>query len=159
MTTPELDQQCTTFATELEAYLSKIVTLGNFELEVEVSVREPHQVWVNFSGEDVPLLLGHNAELLNTLEYLASRVFARYLRGEIRLRFDAGSYRAHREHELRLMATAAAERVKRFGRPFTLAPMTSFERRIIHTALLEDTSVRTESIGDGEERKVVIHPA
>jgi len=51
-----------------------------------------------------------------------------------------------------------AEQVKTKGRPFTLEPMLAYERRIIHLALADDPDVTTESVGEGETRKVVITP-
>jgi len=53
----------------------------------------------------------------------------------------------------------AAERVQASRQPFRLNPMSSRERRIVHLALKDMTGVRTESIGMGEDRQVVIHPA
>lgn len=146
-----------TFASELDQFLTKLISHGGFELHPTVKIQS-NTLYVNFTGEDVPLLLGHNAEFLNIVEYLASRVFSHYLQGETRMKFDAGSYRSRREHELHLMAEAAAERVKRYRKPFTLNPMTSAERRVVHLALSHDSGVRTESIGDGDDRKIVIHP-
>jgi spoIIIJ-associated protein len=61
--------------------------------------------------------------------------------------------------ELRMTARVAAERVQTSKQPFRLNPMSSRERRIVHLALKEMPGVRTESVGMGEERQVVIHPA
>ena len=110
-------------------------------------------------GEDVALLLGHNAELLDALEYLGNRVSSRLTGEDARIVFDSGNYRARREKELRLMAEKAAEKVRSTHMPFSFDPMTANERRIIHLTLSEDSSVRTESRGDGENRKLVIFPA
>jgi len=114
---------------------------------------------VQVDGEDVPLLLGHNAELLDALEYLGNRVSSRLSGEENRIVFDSHNYRARREKELRLMAEKAAEKVRSTHVPFSFDPMTANERRIIHLTLSEDSSVRTESRGDGENRKLVIFPA
>ena len=114
---------------------------------------------IQVRGDDVALLLGHNAELLDALEYLANRVLVRASGEEARLVFDSGGYRARREKELRLMAEKAAEKVRLSRIPFTFDPMTPNERRIIHLALSNDASVTTESQGNGENRKVTIRPA
>jgi spoIIIJ-associated protein len=113
---------------------------------------------VQVQGDDVALLLGHKAELLDALEYLANRVFARSSGEEGRLVFDSGGYRARREKELRLMAEKAAEKVRLSRIPFSFDPMTPNELRIIHLALSNDASVTTESQGNGENRKVTIRP-
>jgi len=110
-------------------------------------------------GDDVALLLGHNAELLDALEYLGNRVLNRLSGEEGRLSFDSGTYRARRERELRLMAEKAAEKVRSTRVPFSFDPMNANERRIIHLSLSQDPSVRTESRGDGDNRKLIIYPA
>ena len=114
---------------------------------------------IQVRGDDVALLLGHNAELLDALEYLGNRVLARASGEETRLIFDSLGYRARREKELRLMAEKAAEKVRLSRIPFSFDPMTPNERRIIHLALANDESVTTESQGNGENRKVTIRPA
>ncbi len=114
---------------------------------------------VQVRGSDIALLLGHNAELLDALEYLGNRLVARSAGEETRIVFDSGSYRAQRERELRLMAEKAAERVRGSRIPFSFDPMNPNERRIIHLALAEDATVKTESQGNGENRKVTIYPA
>ena len=114
---------------------------------------------VHVSGDDVPLLLGHNAELLDALEYLGNRILARTSGEDGRIVFDSGNYRARREKELRLMAEKAAEKVRSTRLPFSFDPMTANERRIIHLTLAQDATVRTESRGDGENRKLIIYPA
>ena len=114
---------------------------------------------IQVRGDDVALLLGHNAELLDALEYLGNRVLARASGEESKLVFDSNGYRARREKELRLMAEKAAEKVRLSRIPFNLDPMTPNERRIIHLALANDASVTTESQGNGENRKVTIRPA
>jgi spoIIIJ-associated protein len=110
-------------------------------------------------GDDVALLLGRNAELLDALEYLGNRILARSSGEEAKIVFDSGGYRARREKELRLMAEKAAEKVSTSRIPFTFDPMTPNERRIIHLALANDSSVTTESQGNGENRKVTVRPA
>lgn len=110
-------------------------------------------------GDDVALLLGHNAELLDALEYLGNRVLARASGEENRIVFDSSGYRARRERELFMMAEKAAEKVRSSRIPFTFDPMTPNERRIIHLALAGDSSVMTESQGNGENRKVTVRPA
>ena len=114
---------------------------------------------VQVRGSDIALLLGHNAELLDSLEYLGNRLVARSAGVETRIIFDSGSYRAQRERELRLMAEKAAERVRASRIPFSFDPMNPNERRIIHLALAEDAAVKTESQGNGENRKVTIYPS
>jgi spoIIIJ-associated protein len=129
-------------------------------LDLSASLEETGEGFrVQVRGSDIALLLGHNAELLDALEYLGNRLVTRSAGEETRIIFDSGSYRAQRERELRLMAEKAAERVRSSRIPFSFDPMNPNERRIIHLALAEDAAVKTESQGNGENRKVTIYPA
>jgi spoIIIJ-associated protein len=133
--------------------------LGSSGLDLNaVACRTEDGVSIQVTGSDVALLLGHNAELLDALEYLGNRALARAAGEETRLVFDSGGYRARREKELRLMAEKAAEKVRLSRIPFSFDPMTPNERRIIHLALAGDDTVMTESQGNGENRKVTIRP-
>jgi spoIIIJ-associated protein len=133
--------------------------LGSSGLDLEAGADHTEDGFkIQVRGDDVALLLGHNAELLDALEYLGNRILARASGDEARLVFDSGSYRARREKELRLMAEKAAERVRLSRIPFSFDPMTPNERRIIHLALAGDATVTTESQGNGENRKVTIRP-
>jgi len=114
---------------------------------------------IQVRGEDVALLLGHNAELLDALEYLGNRVHARASGEEARLVFDSLGDHGRREKESRFMRENGAEKGRLSRIPFSLDPMIPNERRIIHLALPNDASVTTESQGNGENRKVTIRPA
>jgi spoIIIJ-associated protein len=114
---------------------------------------------VQVRGEDVAILLGHNAELLDALEYLGNRILSKGREEETHIVFDSGNYRTRREKELLLMAEKAAEKVRLTKIPFKFDPMSSHERRIIHVALANEAGIRTESKGNGEERRLVVFPA
>ncbi|HWN98882.1 MAG TPA: R3H domain-containing nucleic acid-binding protein [Blastocatellia bacterium] len=134
--------------------------LGASGLDLKAAAEQAaDELKVQVRGSDVALLLGHNAELLDALEYLGNRSLARHAGEEMHIVFDSGSYRAHREKELRLMAEKAAEKVRTSRTPFSFTPMSANERRIIHLALAEDATVVTESQGSGENRKVTVRPA
>jgi spoIIIJ-associated protein len=133
--------------------------LGSSGLALKAGADQDEEgIRIQVRGDDVALLLGHNAELLDALEYLGNRVLARASGEERRLVFDSLGYRSRREKELRLMAEKAAEKVRLSRIPFSFDPMTPNERRIIHLALANDASVTTESQGNGENRKVTIRP-
>ena len=134
--------------------------LGSSGLDLKAGADHAEEgLRIQVGGDDVALLLGHNAELLDALEYLGNRVLARASGEETKLVFDSLGYRARREKELRLMAEKAAEKVRLSRIPFSFDPMIPNERRIIHLALANDNSVTTESQGNGENRKVTIRPA
>jgi len=138
----------------LEEFLRLFIQSARLDLTflVETSAETDEVI---FQGSDDAILLKRNAELLHALEYLCNRIFEKRAR---KILLDCNGYRAVRAEELRLTALAAVENVKRLGKPFKLNPMSPEERRIVHLAVADDSEIRTESEGFGENRKVVIYP-
>jgi spoIIIJ-associated protein len=142
---------------EVVDFTNQILSAGGFDLTAEVESSEDG-FKVQIRGDDVAVLLARNAEMLDAIEYVCNRIFNREPGHDNRIVFDSGNYRARREKELRLMAEKAAEKVRTSHVPFSFDPMSPNERRIIHLALVSDDTVRTESLGDGIDRKVTIYP-
>ena len=150
----------------IEQFLRKVCQLAGFSLTYEVSEGEtPHpdfenpDLLVRFGGADVDLLLANKAELLLALEHLAMEALGMPAEEHSRLCFDANDHRILRIEELRVQALTAAERVKKTRQPFHFSPMNSRERRILHLALRGETDIRSESVGEGPVRQVVVVPA
>lgn len=170
MTTPELvrdgklDRQAT--ANALRELLENIVRAAGLDLKVNVhavnaentSGEGDAEVIADIDGRDKEILLERGAEVLKALEHLAFKALRMDPAFHEKIHIDCGGYRALRFEELRMTARVAAERVRTSHQPFRLNPMSSRERRVVHLALKDMTGVRTESIGMGEERQVVIHP-
>ena len=150
----------------IESFLRPMLQNGGFRLNYEMLDSEPADddfetpdVLVKFSGPDVDMLLENRAELLLALEQLVMEMLRMPSEDHSRLSFDANDYRLLRIEELRLSAVTAAEKVKRTGQPFRFNPMNSRERRVIHLALRNETAVRSESLGFGPTRQVIVYPA
>jgi spoIIIJ-associated protein len=139
-------------------FTNQILSAGGFDLAAEAESSE-EGFKVQIRGDDVAVLLARNAEMLDAIEYVCNRIFNREPGHDNRIVFDSGNYRARRQKELCLMAEKAAEKVRTSHVPFSFDPMSPNERRIIHLALVSDDTVRTESLGDGIDRKVTIYPA
>jgi spoIIIJ-associated protein len=139
----------------LEEIFSTFIRCSRLKITYQM-LAEGEDWKVSFAGEDAPVLLARNGEVLRALEYLANRFVEKQQGGKVTV--DCEGFRAIRAEELRLMALTAAENVKRLGRPYYLSPMSPEERRIVHLAVAEDPELRTESDGYGENRKVVIYP-
>jgi spoIIIJ-associated protein len=120
---------------------------------------ETPDVVVKFTGPDVDLLLSNRAELLLALEHVTMEMLRMPSEDHSRVSFDANDYRLLRIEELRLSAQTAAEKVKRTGQPFRFNPMNSRERRVIHLTLRGDAEIRSESLGSGPQRQVIVYPA
>ena len=161
----KLDRQAA--AAALQKFLEELVRASRMDLKVKVSVMpsaDPEdsgeaEIVADIDGRDKEILLERNAEVLKAIEHLAFRALRLDSAHHERIHLDCGGYRALRFEELRMTARVAAERVQTSRQPFRLNPMSSRERRIVHLALKDVPGVRTESIGMGEERQVVIHPA
>jgi len=141
----------------IETFVKEMVDKSSLDLRVEVAETAPSTIEVSFQGFDLPLLLGHNAELLDALQYIARRAFADSVADGVQIDFDAGGYRETRRQELELMAQKAAERVKMTKVPFVFDPMNAQDRRIIHTALVDIEGIKTESEGEGQMRRVKVY--
>lgn len=113
---------------------------------------------VVFTGADVPHLLARNAELLLSLEHLATQILRLEPEQHDQVNFDAGNFKATRQRKLERSAEAAVEEVKRTGLAFHFAAMNSRERRLLHLALT-GSGLPTQSEGDGALRHLVVHPA
>ena len=150
----------------IEQFLNHVFKLANFSLQFSVAEGEtPHpdfenpDLMVRFSGADVDLLLQNKAELLLALEHLTMEAIGMAPEEHSKICFDANDRRILRIAELRMSAEAAAERVKKSRMPFHFSPMNSRERRVLHLALRNETDVRSESVGEGPIRQVVVVPA
>jgi len=151
-------------ADSLREFLEKIVRAAGLQLKVTVDATTPDstndaEVIADLDGRDKELLLERGAEVLKAIEHLAFRALRLEPAYHEKIHLDCGGYRALRFEELRMTARVAAERVQASRQPFRLNPMSSRERRIVHLALKDLPGVRTESVGMGEDRQVVIHPA
>src|SRR3954447_25181392 len=151
---------------KIDQFLDPVLDLAGFDLDYEIADVESGEadfetpdIVVKFSGQDVDLLLGNRAELLLALEHLTMEALRMPSEDHSRISFDANDYRLLRIEELRLSAQTAAEKVKRTGQPFRFNPMNSRERRVIHLALRGEPTLRSESLGSGPQRQVVIYPA
>ena len=113
---------------------------------------------VNLEGENLGLIIGYKGETLDALQLLTNVIINK--NGEYkRVEIDAQNYREKRKETLTALAHKKARDVIKYGKNITLEPMTPYERRIIHTALQDDSKVTTVSIGSEPFRKVVIKKA
>ncbi len=113
---------------------------------------------IDLAGEDSGLLIGRRGQTLQALQFLVTLIVRKKLGEDVRVVLDVENYRQRRENSLRDMAAKVATRVAQTNRSITLEPMPPADRRIIHTSLAQHPGVRTESAGEGENRKVTIIP-
>ncbi len=137
--------------------LDRLLGLMGVEGKVEVlSTELPLQL--NVGGDDLGILIGRRGQTLAALEYVTKLMVVQRLKTWLPLTVDVAGYRKHRRDSLQKLALYLAEQVKSRRRAVPMEPMPPDERRIIHLALADHPDVRTESIGESENRKVVILP-
>ncbi len=138
-------------------YLKPILELmgaGNVTVR---GVRRGETVVLCVEGDRLGALIGRRGETMESLSYLTSLVANHGDGSYIKLGIDIGGYRAKREADLAALARRIAARVQRSGYSYELEPMNPYERHIIHSALAGIEGVRSESKGEGVDRRVVIY--
>ena len=114
---------------------------------------------IQIDSDSGGLLIGRKGETLEALQYLTDLVINRKLETRIRIVLDTENYRDRKRHRVIDMAKEAAKDAIRTRRAVALPPMNPAERRIVHTALAGDTRLTTKSEGEGNRRRVGVHPA
>lgn len=132
--------------------------LNSMGVLAEIKVKEENNVLkINLTGPNMGLIIGYRGETLDSLQYLVSLVVNRNNEGPYkRVNLDTENYRAKREETLKRLAGKIALKVKKTNKPVRLEPMNPYERRIIHSALQNDSSIVTYSEGEEPYRKVVV---
>ena len=146
-------------------YLTQLLSF--MEIDAETEVRPPEtpgdglgraSAVLDVSGDDLGLLIGRRGTTLAALQYVVNLMVSRKMTSRVLISVDVEHYRRRREDSLRGLAFRMASRVRQTGRSITLEPMPAGERRIVHLVLSDDNGVTTGSVGEGDDRKVVIYP-
>lgn len=138
-------------------FLNKLFNAMNLEVTSTIDYDEDSRVMnIDFSGDEMGILIGKRGQTLDSLQYLISLVVNKESDSYIKVKVDTEDYRERRKQTLENLAKNLSYKVKRTRRPVTLEPMNPYERRIIHSALQNDRYVETHSEGDEPYRKVVI---
>jgi spoIIIJ-associated protein len=119
---------------------------------------ETASVGINIKGDDLGILIGRRGQTLSCLQYIVRLIVGHQTKVWMPIIIDVEGYKQRRYQALQVFARQMAEQVKARGMPFTLEPMSAYERRIIHLTLADHPDVITESTGQGESRRVVILP-
>jgi len=154
-------------AQKIAGFLNSLNKLGGMRLKYRISAGDgasdpeglkSHQISVELTGPDVPLVIQHNGELLRALETIAAQILHLDQREHDAISFDANNFKALRAQELRLSAETAAEKVRKSGLPYSFPPMNSHERRMLHLACKGIEGIETASMGEGPNRFLVVFP-
>lgn len=140
---------------KIKKIVFKIIELFGFKPEISLITREK-TILINIQTEDPSLLIGKRGANLMSLQYLIRLLVAKKLKRTVNLIVDVSDYWQKQKEQITFQALKAGDIVKKTGLSQILRPMNSYERRIIHIALKDDTGVMTESRGEGLDRRVVI---
>jgi spoIIIJ-associated protein len=153
ITVADLEQEGEIAADYVEALLDIADLDGDIDMDVEGD-----RALVSVVGGTLDELVGSKGEVLEALQELTRLAVQRQTGLRTRMMLDVGGYRAHRREELTEVGRDAAEEVAKTGTPKRLAPMTAFERKIVHDAVAA-AGLRSESEGEDPDRRVVVFPA
>ncbi|GCE05156.1 RNA-binding cell elongation regulator Jag/EloR [Dictyobacter aurantiacus] len=136
--------------------LQHILRYMNIHATVQVRSTSPLTLNIRGINENLGLLIGRRGETLAALQLLVNLIVSHRTKHRMRIIVDAENYRERREENLRSLALRVAQQVRNYRRSIALEAMPPHERRIVHIALSDSKDISTESIGEGEERRVVI---
>jgi len=149
-----------TGTTALAAEKALKVAMELLAMDATVDVRQGDgQLEIELSAKDQSRLLDDDGRVLAALQHLLPRLIRGFIGEGVMCRLDCDNYHQIREEQLRDMAQKAADEVKRQGRAWSLKPMPPEERRVIHLTLKDDSTVKTDSVGDGFFKRVRVRPA
>lgn len=144
--------------TKIKDFLDKFIKkLPTPDVTYNVS-NDGERINVKLIGENISYLIGYRGEALNSLQVILSSIANRESDERIRILVDIGGYREKRVKTLEELADKISKTVESTGKKVTLEPMTSYERKIIHSKLQENDKIRTYSIGEEPNRKIVVTP-
>lgn len=131
----------------------------NARVEAHLDTQQGEDTLIlNILGHDLGILIGRRGETLHDLEFITRLLVQRRTNNQPKLTVDVESYRTRRERILRELAKRMGERVEASKQPITLEAMPPNERRIVHITLRDHPTVKTQSIGEGDHRRVMILP-
>jgi spoIIIJ-associated protein len=138
--------------------LDKIIEFMGLSAKVTTGKSETDSLLVTLDveGDDLGILIGRHGQTLTSLQYIVRLIVAEKSKMWVPFNIDVAGYKKRRYDSLRNLALRVAEQVKRSQRMLTLEPMPADERRIVHITLASHPDVATQSMGEGEMRKVAV---
>ncbi len=139
------------------ALLTQIISLLSPDAGISVQ-REHDYCHIHISGGETAVLIGRKGQTLEAMQYLVDKAINKQCGKGYRIVVDVEGYLETRKNELTDAALRLAEKASRTGKPTTMNRMNAHDRRIVHLALKSNKAVRTQSVGDGYYRKLMILP-
>lgn len=140
----------------LNEFLGKMHIDAKVGVTIEADEEGNKMVTIAMTGDDMGHLIGNHGVTLNALQVVLSAILLKKVNEDIRVFIDINNYRGRRKDYLVDLATQAMQQALDSGQSTELPPMNPFERRIVHMALKDQDGIKTESVGEGESRRVVV---
>lgn len=137
--------------------LEKIVNEITEDTNIDIETR-PDRILFKVDGGNSALLIGKRGQTLEAIQYLVEKIVNKQSNTRVRVLVDVKGYLGTRKASLKKLALRMAEKAKKNNKPVTVGQMNAYDRRIVHMTLKENPEVRTQSMGEGYYRKLVIFP-
>jgi spoIIIJ-associated protein len=122
------------------------------------TVQRNGRIVYNVDGGNSALLIGKRGQTLEAIQYIIEKIVNRQNSTRVRVLVDVEGYLGARKANLQKLAAKMAEKANRLGKPVTIGQMNAYDRRIVHLHLKDNAAVRTQSVGEGYYRKLVVFP-
>ena len=154
---PKTDEEIVTMKASAQKFLAGVFQAMELPVDIHMEYnQELGSLDIDFSGDDMGILIGKRGQTLDSLQYLVSLVVNRDQKDYVRVKLDTENYRKRRKETLENLAKNIAYKVRRSRKTVSLEPMNPYERRIIHSALQNNKYVETYSEGNEPYRHVVV---
>ena len=154
---PRTEEEIVTMKASAQRFLDSVFHAMGLPVDIQMEYNQEFgSLDIDFSGEDMGILIGKRGQTLDSLQYLVSLVVNRDQKDYVRVKLDTENYRKRRKETLENLAKNIAYKVRRSRKPVSLEPMNPYERRIIHSALQNNKYVETYSEGNEPYRHVVV---
>ncbi len=137
--------------------LQKMANLITDDASVSATTSQD-RLTLSIEGGNAGILIGRKGQTLDAMQFLTDKIINRKSDARVRVKVDIEGYMETRKANLKHLAYKMADKAKKTGRPATINQMSAQDRRIVHLALKDDNKVRTQSMGDGYYRRLVIFP-
>jgi spoIIIJ-associated protein len=137
--------------------LQRIIDFITTDAKITVT-ENPDRLMFNVTGGNSAVLIGKRGQTLEAIQYLVEKIINKQSEERVRIQIDIEGYLENRHANLKRLAGRLAEKAKRTGKPATIGQINAHDRRIVHLALKDDSGVRTQSVGNGLLKKLVIIP-
>ena len=141
---------------QIEKFLKEFTNIIGKEINYQIKEQDGNTIHVEIKGDEAKFLIGYRGEVLNSIQTILIAIAGKNITEKIHVNVDILGYREKRKKVLEDLAQRVANSVIKNRKSVTLEPMTAYERKIIHTILQTNEKVKTESIGEGEHRRIVI---